>query len=138
MTTTICWRRAPWTRITSSSPAPIAAIPVRAAWVVNDGYPMPPWLTNGPDSKWIAPRNAQNIGNLPGNYTYRLTFNLTGLQPNAAVINGNWAVDNSGVDILLNGVSTGQEQHERVWRLQRVYDYQWVPGRHQHARFRRQ
>jgi len=78
------------------------------SWVVNDGYPMPPWLTNGPDSKWIAPRNAQNIGNLPGNYTYRLIFNLTGLQPNAAVINGNWALDNSGVDILLNGVSTGQ------------------------------
>ena len=78
------------------------------SWVVNDGYPMPPWLTNGPSSKWIAPRNAQNIGNLPGNYTYRLTFNLTGLQPNAAVINGNWALDNSGVDILLNGVSTGQ------------------------------
>ena len=78
------------------------------SWVVNEGYPIGTWLTNGPDSKWIAPRAAQNVGNLPGNYTYRLTFDLTGLDPNAAVISGNWAVDNSGVDILINGTSTGQ------------------------------
>jgi GH25 family lysozyme M1 (1,4-beta-N-acetylmuramidase) len=80
--------------------------PGPSAWVVNGGYPIPPWLTNGLNSEWIAPRAAENIGNLPGNYTYRLTFNLTGLDPNAAVITGNWAADNVGVDILLNGAST--------------------------------
>ena len=85
-----------------------SSYPGPGSLVVNEGSPIPPWLTNGPNSKWIAPRAAQNVGNLPGNYTYRLTFDLTGLDPNAAVVTGNWAVDNSGVDILLNGASTGQ------------------------------
>src|SRR4029453_12437095 len=34
-------------------------------FVVNDGYPIPPWLVNGPVSKWIAPIAAQGTGNQP-------------------------------------------------------------------------
>jgi hypothetical protein len=76
--------------------------------VVNDDYPTS-WLTDGPNSKWIAPQAAQSSsGNASGNYTYRLTFDLSGLNLAAALISGNWVVDNSGVDLLLNGVSTGQ------------------------------
>ena len=84
-----------------------SAFPGPNGVVVNEGYPIGTWLTNGPNSKWIAPQAAQSAGNLPGSYTYRLTFDLTDLDPSAAVISGNWAVDNAGVDILLNGVGTG-------------------------------
>jgi hypothetical protein len=71
------------------------------------GFPVGPWLAEGPDSRWIAPRAAQSIGNQPGNYTFRTTFDLTGFDPAKASITGRWAVDNGGVDMVLNGVSLG-------------------------------
>lgn len=37
--------------------------------------------------------------------TFRTTFDLTGLDPTTAVINGLWGVDVFGEDMLLNGVS---------------------------------
>jgi len=63
------------------------------------------WLPNDANSQWIW----QNASALPGNVTrtFRTTFALTGLDPASAVINGSWAVDNTGVDIRLNGSSTG-------------------------------
>ena len=39
--------------------------------------------------------------------TFRLTFDLTGLDPSTATITGQWATDNFGPDILINGMSTG-------------------------------
>ena len=86
--------------------SPDLAFPGPNARVVNEGSPIPPWLTNGPDSKWIAPQAAQSAGNQPGDYTYRTTFDLTGLDPTNAILTGQWSTDNAGVDILLNGVST--------------------------------
>jgi hypothetical protein len=85
------------------------------AIVVNDGYPIQAgaWLLNGPNSKWIAPWANQNDGgtsgggNIGGNYTYQTTVNLTGQDVSKVQLKGGWAVDNTGVDILLNGVSTG-------------------------------
>lgn len=78
------------------------------AFPVNDsGFPIPPWLANGPNSKWIAPQANQGTGNQPGDYRYRLLFDLTGLDPTTAVITGRWSSDNTGPDVLLNGVSTG-------------------------------
>ena len=75
--------------------------------VINSsGYPIPPWLSNGPSSKWIAPSANENIINPPGLYDYQITFNLTGLDPSSAVIVGEWATDNSGV-IFINGTNTG-------------------------------
>ena len=44
--------------------------------------------------------------------TFRTTFDLTGLDPNTASISGKWAVDNRGLDILVNGISTGQTTGE--------------------------
>jgi hypothetical protein len=38
---------------------------------------------------------------------FRTTFDLTGFDPQTAVIQGFWATDNSGLDIKLNGNSTG-------------------------------
>lgn len=83
-------------------PNAIVADPIAA------GY----WLPNGSTSRWIAP--AQNQGypsgaanHASGTYTYRLTFDLTGLDPTTAEITGAWAADNGGVSIRLNGVDTG-------------------------------
>ena len=39
--------------------------------------------------------------------TFRTTFSLAGLDPLTAFLSGSWSTDNVGVDILLNGVSTG-------------------------------
>jgi len=65
-----------------------------------------PWLNNTSISKWIAPR-FNTSGAAGGNYTYRTTFDLTGLDPSTASISGLWATDNAGLDILLNGQPTG-------------------------------
>jgi hypothetical protein len=78
------------------------------AIVVDDTTaPIPPWLSSGPKSKWIAPRAEQNIGNEPGNYTYQTFFDLSGYNTTQVRLVGQWAVDNTGIDILVNGVSTG-------------------------------
>ena len=78
------------------------------AIVVTDAvYPIPPWLANGPASKWLAPQASQGIGNLGGDYKYRITFDLTGLEPSTAVITGRWTSDDSGPQVTLNGVTTG-------------------------------
>lgn len=73
-----------------------------------------PWLANSASSKWIGPRletsaaaGAEGDG---GNYTYRQTFNLVGVEPASVTLTGDWTSDNGGVDILLNGVSTGNTQ----------------------------
>jgi hypothetical protein len=63
------------------------------AYAVNSNvFPIPPWISNGPNSKWIAPMTSQGTGNQPGSYTYRTTFN-----PATAVLHGQAAADNSVV-----------------------------------------
>ena len=83
--------------------------------VANDDLPAPPWLTNGPLSKWIAPQPDQRCcgpdlgGNLPGDYVYQISFNLSGFDLSTVKITGQWAVDSEGVDIKINGTSTGNK-----------------------------
>ncbi|NQT51037.1 PEP-CTERM sorting domain-containing protein [bacterium] len=75
-----------------------------------DGYPIPPWLGNDADSRWIAP-NEDNGTGPAGSYTYRTTFMLPDTADlDAALISGGWASDDGGAltDILINGVSIGQ------------------------------
>ena len=43
--------------------------------------------------------------NVVGDYTYQTKFDLTGMNPKTAMILGNWACDNEGVEILLNGIN---------------------------------
>lgn len=83
------------------------AYPGPDLFTLTPGFPVGPWLAEGPLSRWIAPRPQQGIGNNEGQYIIRTTFDLTGFDPNKAKITGKWAVDNSGADILINGVSTG-------------------------------
>lgn len=47
-----------------------------------------------------------------GNYTYRTTFSLNGFIASSASIAGRWSVDNAGVNIVLNGVSTGLSSND--------------------------
>lgn len=77
-------------------------------FTLTPGFPVGPWIAEGPNSRWIAPRPQQGTGNAEGNYTYRITFNLTGFDPTTASISGQWSTDNNGSDILINGTATGQ------------------------------
>ena len=92
-----------WRLVQSADPA----APGPSAYVVAEGFPIPPWLANGPDSKWIGPQSDQGNGNLPGDYTYQLVFDLTGYESATAVIEGRWSSDNAGVEARLNGLHTG-------------------------------
>lgn len=92
-----------WTLVVS--PDPSATGP--AAFVVQDGFPIPPWLANSSQSRWIAPRSDAGAGNSPGDYVYRLSFSLADFDPATAVVTGRWSSDNGGVDIRLNGVPLG-------------------------------
>jgi len=67
--------------------------------------PVPPWLANSASSKWIWNTAA---GDAVGTFTFRISFDLSGLDPSTASIAGNWTSDNLGSDILVNGTSTGQ------------------------------
>jgi hypothetical protein len=69
--------------------------------------PVPPWLSSGPKSKWIAPQANQNAGNAEGNYTFQTFFDLTGVDLCTFRIIGQAAVDNTLVDVLVNGISQG-------------------------------
>ena len=63
------------------------------------------YLPNDENSQWIW----QQVDGQPTNVTrtFRTTFDLTGFDSNTVVVNGRWGTDNEGVDILINGVSTG-------------------------------
>lgn len=78
--------------------------PAQAAVVINDGIPGT-WLPNTANRRWVW----QQANGQPTNttLTFRLSFDLAGLNPATASITGEWATDNAGDDILINGVSTG-------------------------------
>jgi hypothetical protein len=65
----------------------------------------PSWIPNSTTSAWIW----ETVDGLPVNVTrtFRTTFDLTGYNPSLTSITGIWSSDNTGVDILLNGVGTG-------------------------------
>jgi hypothetical protein len=81
-----------------SSPAP-------AVVLTNQQPATSPGYVQTLDSRWIWV-SASGIGGTGAPYTFRLTFDLTGLDPATASVTGQWAVDNIGF-ISLNGQSTG-------------------------------
>ena len=91
-----------------AAPAPFT--PGTSKVVSTVGFPFPPWIANDADSQWIGPTAATTADSdgPVGDYTYRTTFSLAGLDPSTASISGFWSTDNAGLDILINGVSTGQ------------------------------
>jgi len=82
------------------------AFPGPNAMVTNSNNLPAACLPNGPSSKWIAPRADVSTGNAAGSYTYRTTFDLTGLSAANASLSGHWATDGTGI-MKLNGVPVG-------------------------------
>jgi hypothetical protein len=83
------------------------AFPGPDAFVINDNqFPIPPWLASGPNSKWIGPQAAEGAA-IEGVYTYQTFVDLTGIDLSRFRLVGGWAVDNAGLDILLNANPTG-------------------------------
>jgi len=83
------------------------------ALAVNEGQAVGWWGVNGPASRFIAPSADQQPE--PGLYTYRTSLNLTGYDVRRVRLVGGWAVDNTGRDILVNGVSTGNTVASGRW-----------------------
>jgi hypothetical protein len=73
------------------------------------GFPIGPWIGDSRDSAWITP--ATDTTGPDGDYLYDLVFDMTGLDISTASIFGQWAVDNFGIEILLNGVPTGNSNN---------------------------
>jgi hypothetical protein len=89
--------------------SPDASAPGPNTYVVNTtGYPIPSsWIQNDSISKWIGPQADESIGNSKGDYTYRTTFDLSGFDPQTAVITGRLTADDSVQRVLINGTLTG-------------------------------
>ncbi len=83
------------TQVPSGSTTPIA---VTSA----GGFPVGPWIGDDSSSAWIRPNNP-NVTDPVGFYTFTTTFSLSGLDASTAQIAGQWATDNYGEEILLNG-----------------------------------
>lgn len=66
------------------------------------------WPINTNDSQWIGPKSVGQYVSQPGQYIYRYILDLTGYDPTTVKLDGSWAVDNLGIDIRINDISTGQ------------------------------
>lgn len=65
------------------------------------------WSSDGPISQWLSPAADATKNRKKGSYKYRLTFNLSGLNPASALIRGAWVSDDKTTAVILNGVTTG-------------------------------
>lgn len=81
--------------------------PGPTAFVSNDPLPSV-WVPNDSQSKWLSPRTVGAYACPIGTYIYRYSLDLTSIDISTVQITGSWAADDSGTDILVNGVSTGQ------------------------------
>ena len=109
---------------TFAVPPPTGTSPIVAN--ASGGFPIPPWLGDNAISAWITPAD-DTTGNA-GDYTYRTTFTIpAGVDLDHVYLTGRWASDNNGVDILLNGASTGTSNaggfsaFSPQWRIQRGF-----------------
>jgi hypothetical protein len=71
------------------------------------GFPNNFWIADDTISTWIGPNNDMQLDGPVGLYDYQTTFDLTGMNPNTTIVTGQWSSDNGGIDILINGLSTG-------------------------------
>jgi hypothetical protein len=71
------------------------------------------WVPDDPHSGWIGFQDS--FSSSPhGNYTYELSFDLTGYNPATASLSGSWAADQFG-SINLNGNATGVSVPDGNW-----------------------
>ena len=103
-----------------ATPAGPGAIPAYATigrWPVGN-----PWMANTNTSRWISPRASYvaatvfapveglarpPVGDAPGSYTYRTTFDLTGFDPTSVGLTVRVAVDDELANVILNGQNLG-------------------------------
>ncbi len=83
---------------------PIGSYGGTFATVPTAGTTTTSWVANSSTSQWIT--SSYNTSDSAGLYVYRLTFNLSGLDPSTATITGEWATDNQA-QVFVNGVNTG-------------------------------
>jgi hypothetical protein len=90
-------------------PSGIAGFPVPRQAVVAAAHPA--YIQNSPvgssGSSWIALRSVTDGFYPPGDYVYRTTFDMAGLDPATAQIDGNFAADDGVVEVFVNGAPTG-------------------------------
>ena len=79
----------------------------RPAYVATQPLPAG-WIGLGNRSAWIIPTSfgSPNVG--AGAYRYLTLFDLCGYRSDFPRISGNWAQDDLGVDILINGQAAGR------------------------------
>ena len=111
-------------------PSAVGGIPSVAT--SSGGFPIGPWLADNSVSAWIAPSSTTEgpqATNGAANYYYQTRFDLSGRDPRTAAIEGQWSSDNGGIDILINGVSTGQSNPSQFtsWTPFRIAQG-FVPG----------
>lgn len=77
------------------------------AVVIDDTvFPVGPWLATSELSKWISP--AVDSNGPPGVYGYRVRVNVPPeLDATTLKLIGAWSSDNTGLDVRVNGASTG-------------------------------
>jgi len=103
----------------ASTFAPVTVVP---------GFPIPPWMPNGPNSSWIGPTSngaagaagvpplapfvntaggfSPTVSSPQGFFAYSTSFTLGALPP-TSVSGLQWTSDNQGVAIYLNGKNEG-------------------------------
>lgn len=85
-------------------PPPSGTAPVAATSA--GGFPIGPWMGDNTRSAWISPSADTNAA--MGDYVYRTTFTLpAGIDLSQVFVAGRWTSDNNGLDIRINGQSTG-------------------------------
>lgn len=80
--------------------------PTYATDPTSTSYPIPPWLANDANSKWISPKPVYSPGDTDptGYFVFRTSFTLSASDnPSSVSITGRWIADNWGVDIYVNG-----------------------------------
>ena len=92
-----------------SAPVGVQPTPFASAVVNTNGYPFGPWLTSDWASQWVSIRSnyTTSTQDPTGDYVYRTTFDLTGLEPASANIAFQFLVDNQVRDVQLNGKTAG-------------------------------
>lgn len=91
-----------------SSTDPVATTPGSPTFVLpEDGFPIPPWIANDAGSAWITPTQDDDANAPAGIYDYSIFFDLTAGEASIFRLEGEWATDNPGLDIFINGTATG-------------------------------
>lgn len=75
--------------------------------IVQTAIAPPAWFPNRSSSRWIGPQVNAGLGDAPGSYTYRTSFDLTGFDPTKVQLRMQISVDDELVDIKLNNQSLG-------------------------------